>query len=109
MLMSITPLGLHAMIGRTNDVGVIKQQEDNKPVMEQQSIQTQQVKQEHALTHKVAGPEEKDNQNYRYDAKEKGNGSYHGQEQKKKKGREEPKDTGKVILKGQTSRFDIKI
>lgn len=107
--MSITPLGLHAMIQRTNDVGVIKHQEDNKSVMEQQNIQTQQVKQEHALTHKVAHPEEKDNENYRYDAKEKGNGSYQGQERKKKKGQEEPKDTGKVILKGQTSRFDIKI
>lgn len=107
--MSITPLGLHAMIQRTNDVGIIKHHEDNKPVMEQQSIQTQQVKQAHALTHKVESPEEKDNENYRYDAKEKGNGSYQGQEEKKKKRQEEPKDTEKVILKGQTSRFDIKI
>ncbi len=107
--MSITPLGFHAMIQRTNDVSIIKQNEDNRPVMEQQSIQTQQVKQEHALTHKVARPEEKDNENYRYDAKEKGNGSYQGQEQKKKKGHEEAKDTGKVVLKGQMSRFDIKI
>ena len=109
MLMSITPLGLHAMLQRTNDVSVIKQNEDNKPVFEQQSIQTQQVKHEHALTHKVAGAEEKDNDNYRYDAKEKGNGSYQGQEQKKKKGQEESKNTGKVILKGQTGHFDIKI
>ena len=107
--MSITPLGFHAMIQRTNDVSIIKQNEDNRPVMEQQSIQTQQAKQEHALTHKVAKPEEKDNENYRYDAKEKGNGSYQGQEQKKKKGQKEAKDTGKVVLKGQTSRFDIKI
>ena len=107
--MSITPLGLHAMIGRTNDVGIIKQNEDNKPLVEQQGIQTQQVKQEHALTHKVAGTEEKDNENCRYDAKEKGKGSYQGQEQKKKKGQDDAKDNGKVILKGQTSRFDIKI
>ena len=62
--MSITPLGFHAMIQRTNDVSVIKQNEDNKPVMEQQSIQSQQVKQEHALTHKVAKPEEKENYNF---------------------------------------------
>ena len=109
MLMSITPLGLHAMLQRTNDVSIIKQNEDNKPVMEQQSIQTQQVKQEHALTHKVAKPEEKDNDNYRYDAKEKGKGSYQGREQKKKERQEEPKETGKVILKGQPGRFDIKI
>ena len=107
--MSITPLGLHAMIQRTNDVGVIKHQEDNKSVMEQQNIQTQQVKQEHALTHKVAHPEEKDNENYRYDAKEKGNGSYQGQEHKKKKGQQASEAEGKVILKGQSGRFDIKI
>jgi len=107
--MSITPLGFHGMIQRTNDVGIIKQNEDNKPVMEQHNIQSQQVKQEHALTHKVAKAEEKENENYRYDAKEKGNGSYQGQEKKKKKGQEDTKDNGKVILKGQTSRFDIKI
>ena len=107
--MSITPLGFHALIQRTNDVGVIKQNEDNKPIMEQHSIQTQQVKQEHALTHKVAEPEEKDNENYRYDAKEKGNGSYQGKRQKKKRQQEESKEPGKVILKGQTGGFDIKI
>jgi len=107
--MSITPLGFHAMIGRTNDVGIIKQNEDNKPIMEQHSIQTQQVKQEHALTHKVARPEEKENENYRYDAKEKGNGSYQGNEQKKKKQQKESQEIGKVTLKGQANRFDIKI
>ncbi len=107
--MSITPLGLHAMLQRTNDVGIMKQNEDNKPVVEQQNIQTQQVKHEHALTHKVAKTEEKDNDNYRYDAKEKGKGSYQGQQQKKKKGQEEEKNNGKVILKGQTGHFDMKI
>jgi len=107
--MSITPLGVHAMIQRTNDIGIIKQNEDNKPMMEQHSIQTQQTKQEHALTHKVAKTEEKDNENYRYDAKEKGNGSYQEQEKKKKKQQQDTNESGKVILKGQTSRFDIKI
>jgi len=90
-------------------VSVIKQNEDNRPVVEQQNIQTQQVKQEHALTHKVARPEEKDNDNYRYDAKEKGKGTYQEQGRDRKKGQEEKKDDGKVVLKGQTSHFDIKI
>lgn len=107
--MAITPLGLHATIQRTNDIGTIKQNEDNKPVVEQHAIQAQQVKQEHALTHKVAKTEEKDNENYRYDAKEKGQGSYQEQEQKKRKQQEETKENGRVILKGQQSHFDIKI
>ena len=107
--MSITPLGLNAMIGRTNDVGIIKQNEDNKLLVNQQNIQTQQVKQEQELTHKVAKPQEKDNEGYRYDAKEKGNGSYQGQQQKKKKNQKTSDVEGKVILKSQTERFDIKI
>ena len=107
--MSITPLGLHAMFQRSNDVSVIKQNEDNRPVVEQQNIQTQQVKQEHALTHKVARPEEKDNNNYRYDAKEKGKGSYQGQGNNQKKRQEEQKNDGKVVLKDQIGHFDIKI
>lgn len=107
--MSITPIGLHAMIQRTNDVGIVKQNEDNKPVVEQQGIQTQQVKQEHDLTHKVAETEKKDNANYRYDAKEKGKGSYKRQEQKKKNEQNDEENIGKVRLKGQTNRFDVKI
>lgn len=112
--MSVTPLGLHAMIQRTNDVGVMKQQEDAKPAVEQHSIQSQQIKQEHDLTHKVIQAKEKENENFRYDAKEKGNGAYQKRKQKKKSGKEveiqnETQTDGKVILKGQTSRFDMKI
>ena len=109
--MSITPLGLHAMIQRTNDVGTIKHQEDIKSTVEQHSIQSQQLKTEHDLTHKVAQTKEKDNENFRYDAKEKGNGSYQGNKKKKKTAEEkaEVSENGRVILKGQTARFDIKI
>ena len=109
--MSITPLGLHAMIQRTNDVGTIKHQEDAKPAVEQHSIQSQQLKAEHDLTHKVAQTEEKDNENFRYDAKEKGNSSYQGNKKKKRviKEKAEVSEKGRVILKGQTDRFDIKI
>jgi len=110
--MSITPLGLHAMIQRTNDIGTIKHQEDTKPAVEQHSIQSQQLKTEHDLTHKVAQTEEKDNENFRYDAKEKGNGSYQENNKKKKKAvkeKVEVSENGRVILKGQAARFDIKI
>ena len=83
--MSVSPIGFNALVQRSNDVGVVKQQADGKPVVEQQNIQLQQAKQEHALTHKVAKTEEKENDNYRYDAKEKGNGSYQEDSQKERK------------------------
>ena len=51
--------------------------------------------------------ERTENEGKRFDAKEKGNGSYEGDGGAKRRREEKEKD-GKVILKGQSS-FDIKI
>ena len=69
--MSIRPVVLNGMIQRTQDVGNLKQQEDNRPIVEQQNIQIEQQKHEDQLTHRVQDPEEKENDGYRYDAKER--------------------------------------
>lgn len=109
--MSIRPVVLNGMIQRTQDVGNLKQQEDSKPTVQQQNIQIQQEKQEDQLTHQVQQPDEKENEGYRYDAREKGNNQYEGGQKKKKKKQQdnEPENGGKVILKGHGSSFDIKI
>ncbi len=109
--MSIRPVVLNGMIQRTQDIGNLKQQEDNKPVVQQQNIAIQQERQEDRLTHQVQEPDQKENDAYRYDAKEKGNNQYEGGQKKKKKKQQdkEPENGGKVILKGQGSSFDIKI
>lgn len=108
--MSVGPLTLNGMLQRTNDYSTLKQNEDNRPITEQHTIANQQVKQEHALTHKVATLKQKENEAYRYDAKEKGNGSYQGKQKKKQNGKETEKASDKVMLKGHgESRFDIKI
>ena len=105
--MSIRPVVLNGMIQRTQDVGNLKQQEDNRPIVEQQNIQIEQQKHEDQLTHRVQDPEEKENDGYRYDAKEKGNGHYDREERKKKDKKQQKADN--VSLKGQTSGFDIKV
>ena len=56
--MSIRPVVLNGMIQRTQDVGNLKQQEDNRPIVEQQNIQIEQQKHEDQLTHRVQDPEE---------------------------------------------------
>ena len=106
--MSVSPVSYNGMIQRTGDVSTIKHNEDARPGLEQHNIQAQQVKKEHALTHKVAQAKQKENEKPRYDAKEKGNGAYQKRDQKKKK----PDGTSqedKVIIKGQSRGFDIKI
>ena len=107
--MSIRPVDLNGMIQRTQDIGNIKQAEDNKPLVEQYNIEVRQQKQEDGLAHKVQQPEEKENDDYRYDAKEKGNNSYSGNEKKKKKREQEYDHEGKVLVKGKKSSFDVKI
>lgn len=111
--MSVRPVVMNGMIQRTQDIGNLKQQEDNKPTVQQHNIEIQKEKQADRLTHQVIETEEKENEGYRYDAKEKGNNKYEGGNSKKKNkqkdtSNEQNKD-GKVILKGQGSSFDIKI
>lgn len=110
--MSVGPVVLNGMIQRTQDIGNLKQQEDSKPMVQQHNITIQQERQEDRLTHQVQQPEEKENEGYRYDAKEKGNNEYEGNNQKKRNGQnrnKEQNEDGKVILKGHGSSFDIKI
>lgn len=111
--MSISPVVLSGMTQRTQDISNLKQQEDNKPIVQQHNLSVQQEKQADKLTHQVRNPEEKENEGYRYDAKEKGNNQYEGdgnsQKKKKKEPEKEYSKDGKVIFKGQSSSFDIKI
>ena len=86
--MTIRPVVLNGMIQRTQDIGNIKQQEDNKPVVQQQNISIQHEKKEDQLAHKVQQADQKENQGYRYDAKEKGNNQYEGEKGKRKKPKE---------------------
>lgn len=107
--MSIRPIDLNGMIQRTQDVGNLKQQEDNRPVAQQHNIEVHQKQQEDHLLHQVQQSEEKENEGYRYDAKEKGSNHYDGNPKKKKEQKKEPKSDGKVFLKSQGGSFDVKI
>ena len=99
--MSIRPVDFNGMIQRTQDVSTLKQNEDNRPVVEQQTIFSQEMKKVEQNLHQVV------NAGYRYDAKEKGNGRYEKEERKKKDKKQQKADN--VYLKGQTSGFDIKV
>ena len=104
--MSIRPVDFNGMIQRTQDVSTLKQNEDNRPVVEQQTIFSQEMKKVEQNLHQVVHAQEKENAGYRYDAKEKGNGHYEKEERKKK---DKQQKADNVYLKGQTSGFDIKV
>ncbi len=106
--MTIRPLEMNGVIQRTQDIGTLKQQEDTKPLVDQQNIQGTVVREEKRLASQVTETEQKEQREFRYDAKEKGGSEYQG-EQKKRKKKEAVSEDGKVIRKGSTAGFDMKI
>ena len=69
--MSIRPVDFNGMIQRTQDVSTLKQNEDNRPVVEQQTIFSQEMKKVEQTLHQVVHAREKDNDCYSYYSKEK--------------------------------------
>lgn len=105
--MAIGPVELNGYITRTQDIGTIKQQEDTKPMVDQQNFQAQ-FKQE-VQTHmkNVHHADDSDNHQKKFDAKEKGSNEYHNNKNKKKS-TEEEKAKSKVN-KPAVHRFDMTI
>ena len=104
--MSIRPVDFGGMIQRTDDVGVIKHQEDQKAVLDQSNIATTLSKQEDTKMHQVQTSSESAKTNNNSDAKEQGKGSYHSSDREKKSKKEE---SSKVTKKALGGGFDIKI
>ena len=106
--MTIRPIDLNGVIQRTQDVGQLNRQETAKPALDQQNIQGTMARTEERISHQVSETEKSDQQEYRYDAKEKGGFAYQ-QSNKKKQKKEAPKAQNAVIKKGEPTGFDIKI
>lgn len=104
--MAIGPIEMTGMVTRTQDFSQFKANEDNKAVLDQSNIYTNVQKKVQEQNKQVVNPDNADYHEYRYDAKEKGNGSYQDNRNRKKK--EEKEDDGSVTVK-KPSGFDIRI
>ncbi len=104
--MGLAPIQMSQMYSRTQDVSTVKQNEDNKPTMDQHNFQNQFQKQVEGQSRKVIDPNKSANNQYDYDAKKKGNNQYSGESGKKKK-KETPEK--KVPLPSAEKGFDIRI
>lgn len=106
--MGVSPLLMNGIVGRTQDYSTIKQNEDNKYLVDQLNAHTQF---EHKVNQHISTVREADdteNRNKKFDAKEKGDGQYSGDGGNKRKNQESMKQSDKVIIKNKGG-FDIKI
>lgn len=103
--MTIRPVDLNGMIQRSDDVGLIKKQEDAKPLHDQQNIQIQVDKREDELAHVVLEAENTTELFNDSDAKDESKNKYTQNAAVKKK----TKKQDKVVKKSFSGGFDIKI
>lgn len=104
--MAIGPIEMTGMVTRSQDISLFKQNEDNKPMIDQSNIQVNVQKKVQDQNQQVNNADNAEYHEYRYDAKEKGNGSY--QENKNRNKKDKKKEDGTVIVK-QSSGFDMRI
>ena len=69
--MSIRPVEFHGIVQRSQDVSTLKQNEDNKPMLQQQNVQTQFAKETAQHMHQVNQANDSDNPEQKFDAREK--------------------------------------
>jgi hypothetical protein len=105
--MSIRPVDFNGMLQRADDVGVIKHQQDSKPLVDQQNIQSEFAKTQEAMLRQVAGTKAQERMENHADAKDEGNGLYYSSDKRKKKEKKEEPD--KVKEKTKSGGFDVKI
>lgn len=106
--MAISPILNSGMIQRTDDVGALKLQQDNRPMVEQQSAQAQVTKKVDEFRHQVVTPADSSKTDTHADAREEGKNKYFFRRNKQKKQAEE-KEEGRVIRKNTSSSFDMKV
>lgn len=108
--MAIGPVILNGAVTRVQDYAQLKQNEDTKGVIDQNNFQTQFNREIGNKLNQVHESDNAENGEAKYDAKEKGNGSYDGDGGKRREQQDEKSKNadGRVISKTY-SNFDIKI
>lgn len=109
IIMAIRPVEIQGVVQRSQDMSQIKQNQDVKPQTDQNNIQIQIHHEVQQNSQQVTKFENSDKKENRYDAKEKGNGSYYENQKKKQKKKDEDTEEGSVKVKSAISNFDVKI
>lgn len=99
------PFEVNSYIGRTQDIGLYKQNEDSKPLVQQHHIAHDFEKQ---VDNRMEQVNHKDNSEFENPFDENGKGGASYEERERKKREKEEDEDGKVTVKSRAN-FDIRI
>ena len=105
--MAISPILNSGMIQRTDDVGHLRLQQEQRPIVEQQSAQTQMARKADEFSHQVVTPANSNKTDTNADARDEGKNKYFFRKKNEKK-KEEQTD-GRVVKKYTSGSFDMKV
>lgn len=105
--MAISPILNSGMIQRTDDVGQLRLQQEQRPMVEQQSAQTQMTRKADEFSHQVVTLADSNKTDTHADAREEGKNKYFFRKKTEKK--QEEKTDGRVVKKYSSSSFDMKV
>ena len=88
--MAISPMLMSGVVQRADDISVIKNQQDNRPSVEQQNVQTQMTKKVDEQRRQVVTSEDTNKTDTHADAREKGKNAYFFRKMTKGKKEENP-------------------
>lgn len=104
--MSIRPVEINGMLQRTMDVGTIKQQEDQKPLVDQQNYMFQSQAQEVREKNQVQGMEKSTPE---YDLRDKEKRERNSQKKKQDNDKKKNHAEDRMIVKTNHAGFDMKV
>jgi hypothetical protein len=98
------------MMQNQHGISNVKQNEDQKPMLQQQQALVTVTKQEETAARQVQNKDNPEREEYRFDAREGGGNQYKGNGKKKKsKQQKEKMEDGQVRIKGMSGGFDIMV
>lgn len=106
--MGIGAIELQGSIQRLNDYATVKHNEDNKSAINQSNYANTVHKTVEDNATSVRRGDDASNNQKKFDAKEKGSNEYYGDGGRQGEKKQKP-ESGKVVVKNQTSTFDIRI
>ena len=107
--MSIRPVDFNGMMQNQQNVSNVKQNEDQRPILQQQQASQTVIKQEEASARQVVNKNDLSREEYKFDARDGSKNEYQDNRKKQKAKQKEKMEDGHVRMKGMSGGFDIKV
>ena len=107
--MSVRPVDFNGMMQSQQNVSNVKQNEDQRPILQQQQAFQTVVKQEEASARQVVNKNDLSREEYKFDARDGNKNEYQNNQRKKKEKQKEKMEDGHVRIKGMSGGFDMTV